>query len=226
MSSTVDLRLYDSLLRFPLFQGLSRTELLQLAGQTKFGFQKLAMGKSVVHEGDTCHQFLFLVSGSLSVSTVSDDRRYTVIERLSAPWLLQPESLFGAHPHYVSDVTTLSESHFITLTKDEVMRLFDDFLIIRLNLLNMLATQSQRRGRWPWRKAPADLRQRIVRFFLDHSLYPAGAKEFRILMNQLALEVGDSRLDVSHVLNAMQAEGLLHLRRGIIEISSLERLLM
>lgn len=221
-----DLRLYDSLLRFPLFQGLSRTELLQLAGQTKFGFQKLSAGKSVVHEGDTCNQFLFLVSGSLSVSTISDDRRYTVVEQLSAPWLLQPESLFGAHPHYSSSVVTLAESHFITLTKDEVMRLFDDFLIIRLNLLNMLATQAQRRGRWPWRKAPANLRQRIVRFFLNHSLYPAGAKEFRILMNQLAQEVGDSRLDVSHVLNAMQTEGLLHLRRGIIEIPSLERLLM
>ena len=29
-------RLYDSLLQFSLFQGLSRAELLQLTGQTKF----------------------------------------------------------------------------------------------------------------------------------------------------------------------------------------------
>jgi CRP-like cAMP-binding protein len=221
-----DLRLYDSLQPFPLFQGLSRTELLQLAGQTKFGFQKLAVGKTVVREGDACNQLLFLVSGSLSVSTVSDDRHYTVIEHLSAPWLLQPEGTFGAHPQYISTVVTLSESHFITLSKDEVLRLLDDFLIIRLNLLNLLATLSQRRGHWPWRKAPADLRQRIVRFFLDHSVYPAGSKTFRILMNQLAQEVNDSRLDVSRVLNAMQTEGLLRLRRGIIEIPSLERLLM
>lgn len=221
-----DFRLYDSLLRFPLFQGLSRAELLQLAGQTKFGFMKLAGDKTVVREGEPCHQLLFLVSGSLSVSTVSDDRRYTVIEQLSAPWLLQPESLFGAHPQYASSIVTLTESHFITLSKDEVLRMLDDFLIIRLNLLNLLATQSQRRGRWPWRKAPADLHQRIVRFFLDHCIYPAGSKEFRILMTQLAQEVGDSRLDVSHVLNAMQDESLLRLRRGIIEIPSLERLLM
>ena len=223
---SVDLRLYDSLLRFPLFQGLSRAELLQLAGQTKFGFQKMEAGQTVVREGDTCQQLFFLVSGSLSVSTVSDDRRYTVTEQLADPWLLQPGSLFGAHPQYLSSIVTLTESHFITLSKDEVIRLLDDFLIIRLNLLNLLATQSQRRGRWPWRKSPADLRQRIVRFFLDHSIYPAGFKEFRILMNQLALEVGDSRLDVSHVLNAMQTDGLLRLRRGIIDIPSLERLLM
>jgi CRP-like cAMP-binding protein len=197
-----------------------------LAGQTKFGFQKLEAGKTVVREGDSCEQLFFLINGSLSVTTVSDDRRYSVVEQLSAPWLLQPEALFGAHPQYACSVVTLTESNFITLSKDEVLRLFDDFLIIRLNLLNLLATLSQRRGRWPWRKAPADLRQRIVRFFLDHSIYPAGSKKFRVLMMQVAQEVGDSRLDVSRMLNAMQNEGLLSLHRGIIEIPSLERLLM
>ena len=65
-----------------------------------------------------------------------------------------------------------------------------------------------------------------ISFFLDHCVYPAGRKDIRILMAQLAQEVGDSRLDVSRVLNAMQAEGLLYLHRGRIEIPSLERLLM
>ena len=221
-----DLRLYDSLQQFPLFQGLSRAELLQLAGQTKFGFMKLATGHTVVREDEACSQFLFLISGRLALTTISDDRRYKVEETLSAPWLLQPEALFGAHPRYMCCAVTLGESHFITLSKDEVMRLLDDFLIIRLNYLNLLATQLQRKSRFQWRRCPETLRQRIIRFFVDHCLYPAGAKQFRILMTQLAQEVGDSRQDVSDVLNAMQADGLLHLHRGRIEIPSLERLLM
>jgi CRP-like cAMP-binding protein len=218
--------LYDHLLQFPLFQGLSRAELLQLAGQTKFGFLKLEAGQTLVREGDVSAQLYFLIDGQLTLSTTGDAHQYTVMERLSAPWLLQPEALFGANPRYTSTVVTVAEAHLITLSKDEVMRLLDDFLIIRLNLLNMLATQSQRRGRQPWRRTSETLRQRIVRFFLDHCIYPAGPKTFHLLMNQLALEVGDSRLDVSRVLNAMQAEGLLRLRRGVIEIPSLERLLM
>ncbi len=221
-----DFRLYDSLLRFPLFQGLSRAELLQLAGQTKFGFLKQAAGQTVVREDETCSQLFFLIDGRLTLTTTSDDHRYQVEEQLSAPWLLQPEALYGAHPQYSCMVTTMTESHFITVSKDEVMRLLDDFLIIRLNYLNMLATLSQRRGRQPWRRCPENLRQRIVRFFLDHCVYPAGPKQFRILMTQLAQEVGDSRLDVSNVLNAMQADGLLQLHRGRIDIPSLERLLM
>ena len=44
-------------------------------------------------------------------------------------------------------------------------------------------------------------------------------------MSQLANEVGDSRLDVSRVLNQLQREGLLLLHRGRTEIPLLECLI-
>ena len=221
-----DLRIYDHLLRFPLFQGLSRSELLQMAGNTKFGFLKMEAGKTLFREGSVCNQLYFLVSGVLSQSTQSDDHGYTVVEQLVAPWLIQPEVLFGVSTRFSSSVSTLEECHFITLSKDEVMRLLDDFLIIRLNLLNIYSTLSQRRRHLQWRRTPQTLCERIVRFFLDHSAYPAGEKDFHILMRRLASEVNDSRLNVSEQLNAMQAEGLLQLHRGRIVIPSLERLIM
>ena len=223
---SLSLSFYDKLLQFHLFQGLSRAELLQMAGNTKFGFLKLAPRKPVVREGDLCQELRFLVSGRLQITTESDDHSYAVVEPVSAPWLLQPEALFGASPRYSASVVTLSEAHFITVSKDEVLRLLDDFFIFRLNLLNYLATQTQRRVRHAWRRAPRSLRERIIIFFLDHSVYPAGHKEFRILMTQLAQQLGCSRLDVSRALNALQREGFLLLRRGRIEVPSLERLLM
>ena len=219
------MQLYDHLLQFQLFQGLSHTEMLQMAGNTKFGFLKMASGKTVVNEGDACQQLFFLINGQLRLSTRSIDHGYTVREELSAPWLLQPEVLFGSSPRFTCTAKTATEAHFITLSKNEVTRLVDDFLIVRLNYLNLLATQSQRRWLQQWRRPPQSLRERIVRFLLDHSTYPAGHKEFLILMTRLAQEVGDSRLDVSRALNQMQADGLLTLHRGRIDIPSLEQLL-
>ena len=222
----VTLQLYDHLLRFQLFQGLSRTELLQMAGTTKFGFRKEESGVTVVREGDDCRQLLFLVSGALQLTTRSDDGSYRLTERLSAPWLLQPEAIFGATPRFAGTSVTLEPSHFITLSKDEVLRLTDDFLIIRLNLLNLLATQSQRRARTVWHRAPQTLEERISHFFTEHATYPAGRKELHILMEQLAVEVSDTRLNVSRTLNSMQQRGLIELHRGRIVIPMLERLFM
>ena len=217
---------YGQLQQFPLFQGLSKAELLQMAGNTRFGFQKLAGGKTLVREGEACTQLFLLVKGALQIETSSDDRGYRVVETLQAPWQLQPEALFGLTPRYSQTVRTVTECHFIILSKDEVLRLFDEILIFRLNYLNLLATQSQQRGHRAWRRAPLTLADRVARFFTDHTVYPAGRKEIFILMKRLALEVNDSRLDVSRVLNDMQQQGMLQLHRGRIVIPSLERLFM
>ena len=220
------LQLYDQLLQFPLFQGLSRDELMQVAGHTKFDFQKHPSSKTIIKENDTCSHMYFLLSGTLRMTTRALDHSYAVDEQVTAPYMIQPESVFGYHQQYTHEFFSLTPVNLLRLDRHEVMRLSGDFLVFRINLLNIFATQSQKFSMQQWKQAPTSLPERIARFFVQHSVYPAGAKTFHILMKRLAAEVNDSRLDVSRALNAMQADGLLTLYRGRIEIPQLERLLM
>ncbi len=226
ISSNVNpqLRLYDQLLLFPLFLGMSRADMLQLVGTTRFDFRKFEAKDSVVKEGDNCTHLYFFIKGRLSVTSFSDDHRYHVEEMLSGPWMIEPENLYGLSTRYTKTVTALSTSHFILLSKSEVQRLLDTFLTFRLNYLNYLSTAVQQRSHRFWRRTPKNLESRIGQFFIDHCVYPAGPKVFYILMNHLADILNDSRLDVSRALNQMQQNGLLELYRGRIQIPSLERL--
>ena len=115
--------------------------------------------------------------------------------------------------------------NFLTLDKEEVVRLTEDFLVFRLNMINHFATQTQKQMRQVWYRAPQSLEDRVVRFLTQRCLYPAGHKTFNILMTRLAEEVNDSRLNVSRILNDMQHRGLIELSRGKIEVPQLERLL-
>ena len=220
------LQIYDRLLQFPLFQGMSRDDLEIVAGHTRFGFQKVTAGRQIIHAGDPCTHLYFLINGTLKIETYSDDSRYSVIEQMSSPYILQQESVFGYYQRYTHNFYALTDANFLTLDKEEVVRLSEDFLVFRLNLMNHLATQSQKLIQMQWRRSPLSLRERIVRFFFQHTLYPAGPKTFHILMERLAEEVNDSRLNVSRALNRMQETGILELHRGRIEIPQLERLLM
>lgn len=220
------LQIFDKLLQFPLFQGMSRDELELVAGHTRFGFSKIVSGKTVVKDGDSCTHLYFLISGTIRVETFSDDHGYRVVELMQAPYILQPEALFGYTQRYTHSFTAQTEASFITIDKEEVVRLSEDFLVFRLNLLNIYATQTQKLNRQPWRQYPQTLRERVIRFFVQHSVYPAGTKTFYILMNRLAAELNESRLEISRTLNEMQHEGLLNLYRGRIEIPSLEHMLM
>lgn len=218
--------IYDRLLQFTLFQGMSHADLMQVAGHTKFGFSKLPTGKRLVRDGDPCDHLIFLTSGTLQIETQNDDHQCRVVEQVSAPYIVQPEHLFGITQRYTSTFRTLTPCNFITLDKQEVMLLLETQLVFRLNLLNQVTTEVQRLRHNQWRQAPRSLHERIIRFFFSRCLYPAGAKTFYILMNQLAMELNDSRIDISRALNQMQADQLLTLHRGRIEIPMLERLLM
>ena len=220
------LQIYEKLLLFPLFQGMSRDDLELVAGHTRFGFSKMNQGSTVVTEGDDCRQLLFLINGTLRVETMADDRSYMVVEQLEAPVILQPEVIFGYTQRYTHTYIAKTDVNLITVGKDEVLRLSEDFLVFRLNLLNLFATQTQKTARMLWQHVPDSLENRIVRFFAQHCLYPAGPKVFHILMNRLANELNDSRLDVSRALNALQHEGKIELRRGRVVIPQMERLLM
>jgi CRP-like cAMP-binding protein len=220
------LQIYDRLLQFPLFQGMSRDDLEIVAGHTRFGFQKVTAGRQIIQVGDPCTHLYFLINGTLKIETFSDDRRYSVTEQMSSPYILQQESIFGYYQRYTHNFYALTDANFLTLDKEEVVRLSEDFLVFRLNLMNHLATQTQKLIQSQWRRNLLSLRERIVRFFFQHTLYPAGPKTFHILMERLAEEVNDSRLNVSRTLNRMQEAGVLELHRGRIEIPQLERLLM
>ena len=220
------LQIYDRLLQFPLFQGMSRDDLEIVAGHTRFGFLKVTAGRQIIQVGDPCTHLYFLINGTLKIETFSDDRRYSVTEQMSSPYILQQESIFGYYQRYTHNFYALTDANFLTLDKEEVVRLSEDFLVFRLNLMNHLATQTQKLIQSQWRRNPLSLRERIVRFLFQHTLYPAGPKTFHILMERLAEEVSDSRLNVSRTLNRMQAAGIIELHRGRIEIPQLERLLM
>ena len=134
--------------------------------------------------------------------------------------------IFGYTQRYTHTYIAKTDVNLITVGKDEVLRLSEDFLVFRLNLLNMFATQTQKSSRLLWQHVPVTLEDRIVRFFAQHCIYPAGPKMFHVLMNRLAEELNDSRLDVSRALNALQRDGKIVLHRGRVEIPQMERLLM
>ena len=149
-----------------------------------------------------------------------------MVEQFSAPYVLQQEAVFGYYQHYTHSFSTLTDANFLTIEKEEISRLLEDFLVFRLNLVNLFATQTQKMNRQLWQRSPKDLRGRVIRFFASHCMYPAGQKVFFMLMEHLADELNDSRLNVSRVLNQLQREGLVELHRGRVVIPQLERLLM
>lgn len=210
----------------PLFLGMAATDLEAAADMVQFVTRRYGRRRVVISDGDRCNSLCFLSEGQLSATTFAHDRGFSVSETLSAPCVLQPERLFGLNQLFTKTFTTLTPCTIVAIGKSDVARLAEQYMIFRLNLLNMLSTQTQKADRNLWRTQPDGTRRSIVRFIESHCSRPAGEKVINITMQRLADEVHESRLNVSRQLNAMSREGIISIRRSEIRVPALERLLI
>ena len=217
--------IYEKLLELPLFQGMSHNDLNQVVAHTKFGFLKIAHNKTVVKEGDACQHIYFLTSGSVKVESRADDGSYTLIEKMTAPDVIQPDRIFGLTQCFTKTFTTLEECSILRIDKQQVLKLIADQEIFRLNLLNIISTQSQRISHQPWRQPVTTIRQKIIRFVESRSIRPAGPKTLHIKMEDMARLIAESRLNLSRELNQMNKEGIIQITRGEIHIPALENII-
>lgn len=215
---------YDKLVATPVFQGLSNSELMQIIGQTKFAFRKFAPEKIIRDEGEPCKSMVFLFEGMASVVSYADDHGYSVEETLTAPCIFQPERLFGLNPRFTHRFIAQTSCDIMEIDKNDIMQLSDEFIIFRLNLMNIISTISQKAERQLWHPTPDDAHGRIIKFLRSHVTTPKGKKIVRIKMTRLAQETGLGRLVVSKELNHMQELGHLSFSRGIITIPAIEEL--
>lgn len=220
-----NLQIYKQLLQFPLFQGMSHDDLQQVAAYTKLDFRKYVAGDTVYNAGDVCRHLYLLINGEVNIISMSDDCQFTVEERMSAPYMAQLERLFGFNSIFSNTMRALTDLNVLLIEKQELNIMSEQYLVFRLNQINLLSYKAQRLWARRWHQQPATLEQRIVRYLVDHCERPAGFKNIRVTMNYLAQELNDSRLDVSRALNRLQQQGLITLHRGGLTVAAMEKLM-
>lgn len=122
-------RVYDNLLNLPLFLGMSRNDLLEVAGHTKFDFQKAEKGLTIVKEGEPCKRLYFLLTGELNVVTEADDHGYRIEEGIKAPEAFQMECIYGYNQYFTHTYIAKKECSVMSISKQEMQKLSDRYEI-------------------------------------------------------------------------------------------------
>ncbi len=215
---------YNLLLGIPVFQGMGKTELQDIIAHTKLGFEKHEAGENLQTAGQRCNQLVFLMSGAIALTTKADDESFAITEDIDTPYTIEPERLFGIYNQCRTTVTTLTTCNIMTLDKEEVVKLLEQYTVFRFNLLNLISTQSQRIGNGRWKAEKTNLRNRLARFIETRCTIPKGTKHLRIMRKQLAVEMNMGFANMTKALHQLQNEGLLRIRRGVYDIPRLEEL--
>lgn len=200
-------------------------DLVEILGHMPLGFHKFEEGEVVVRAFSPCTQLLFITDGTVSVTTEPASRHYSIEENFEAPYLPEPERVFGLHQHFTRTVTASSSCNCISISKENAMQLLSRFSIFRINLLNILSTQSQRLQQRIYMPQGQTLSQRLANFLAGRCIRASGTKVFHTKMRLLSMELSADRRVISAVLHNWADAGLITMSRGCIKVEAMERLI-
>lgn len=215
---------FTRLQMLPFFQGISRDELLRMLERAKFDFVSVESGEIILNQGFAASQLVYALSGNYRAKRIFTEEFY-VVEELEAPFVFQPESLFGVSPMWNYTLTPLSDAQLLIITKHDLMTHLMDFPTYRLSFLNYLCAITDN-SQIPLLQSPSySLREHLVQFLAQRVMRQKGYKEFHIGMQLLADYLSTSRIAISRCLRQLQEEGLINVGRRNILVHEFSQLL-
>ena len=216
--------MYDTLLQLPLFQGLCKDDFTTIIEKVKFHFLSYKENEIICKQGDPCKQLVFLLSGEITLKVTDEEEGYTLSETLHAPHIIEPYSLFGMDTHYTATYLAKTDATLLTINKAYVNTELHNYEIFRINYLNILSNRIQVSYKKLWSNHMSSLNEKFIHFLLNRCQKPQGEKMLHTTMEDLARMVSETRINVSKMLNDMQQQGLVQLKRKEIYIPALEKL--
>lgn len=216
---------FQRLVSIPLFQGISRDDFINIASKVHFDFKTYKPGETLISTDEACSHLVCVINGTVIQEMRSDDGSYFFRELIDRPTALQADRLFGLRPRYNADFIAQRETSVLTIPKHEVRDILFNYVTFHINYLNTVCSAKQQWESRLWRPLPNPLEERFVHFLMNRSSRPAGHKEVKIGMVDLASELITTRLNVSKMLNRLKNENLIYLTRGLIVIPELEKLI-
>lgn len=133
----------DLILGLPLFQGITREQLKLLVERFPFHFLKYSADEPIVHDGESCRQVKFILTGAVDVITPLPASDIVVSHRLKAPDVLLADRLFGLDICYHGEVSAGGDCSIMQLEKKDFFAMLQSSEVVLLNLLNMLSFRAQ-----------------------------------------------------------------------------------
>jgi CRP/FNR family transcriptional regulator, cyclic AMP receptor protein len=205
----------DRLARLPMFEGVPRPALAELADQ--LSGERFARGTVLFHQGDPGDAVFVIESGAIKVSNLSPDGREAVMALLGPGEVLGELSIFEPGVR-TSDATAIEDTVALVLSHDHFRPFLEAHPAVAIHLLEVLALRLRETNEALQDAIFSDVPGRLAKRFLDlagrYGVEDADGTliELALTQEELAQMVGAARESVNKAVASFVARGWLAMR--------------
>ena len=218
-------KIIERLCSLPLFMGISRSDMEIIIGSVRFLFQKYPKFKTVCNIHEINNAVYFLIEGTIEITRMNHNNTILFLENINGPMIIGADVLFGISHSHTYTYKAKTDCQFLILDKKEIVSKMLNYEIFRLNLLNHISLNAQRRALMLHEPFPEDLAQRFIQYIKHNTSYPAGFKQLRCRQKDLGKELLTNEKNICQMLKGLKNKHLITTSRVIITIPSFQHLL-
>jgi CRP/FNR family transcriptional regulator, cyclic AMP receptor protein len=214
------------LVRIPLFQGMSESSLLALAGESNF--TRFNRGQFVFFQEDLSDAAFIVRFGKISIILESLDGRQLVINEMNPGELFGEIGVITRHPRSSSAIAR-TDSELLVIPGDILTQILDFEPSVVRRMLSMASDRLRASTERESALAFLDAQGRLARLLLQLSCQDLDKGYITISQEELAQRTGQTRQTVAKTLGRWRRSGWLITGRGRImllktsELTQLEK---
>ena len=208
--------MYNRLLSLPLFTGMTTGELTQMLAHIHMEFKQYEAGEVIVAQDDRCNKLIYVLKGKVRAEFIDHERHFVLQEFIDNPFVIEPYNMHGMVQRYEHTYMTEERTDTVMISKQEFHAIMLNYKIPRMNAMNLLCAKVQKTERLLREGEPNTIGEKIVLFIKRYAVTYKGTKLLQIKMEDLAVHIQETRINVSNVLKEWKQQGLISQSRGTI----------
>jgi len=220
--------LYQKVLReHHLFTALNEQQLAELLDDSRL--VNLEKGEAVFKQGDPCHYFCFVISGSVKIFRTTPDGQEKVLEVVGDRSTFAEAMMFMGRDAYVASAQAVQPTQLLMLSNDVYRQLVRRSEDTAMALLAALSMRLHRRVGEIEMLSLKNATHRVIRYLLSQGLRQCGDCEELSFELPMAKRLVAGHLSIqpetfSRILHNLGNEGLIRVNGRMICILDRERL--
>ena len=216
-------RILNNIKEMPIFEGLSRDMLIQVASVTRE--LKFDKGETIFFDGDSCKGFFFILEGKVKIFKLSPDGKEQILHLFGSGEPFGEVAVFYGIP-YPATAETLEPTSVLFFSRQGFVKLIEKNPSIAMKMLAVLSLRLKKFTLMIEGLSLKEVPGRLASYLMVLMKESGDKTELRldISKNQLASLLGTIPETLSRIFSKMAAQDLIEMNGPVIKVIDKERL--